>query len=279
MNSIVTKRYVECVDFLKEKDAIRSIRQFAMHLDYLPQSMGEILKLKRDVTLELLRKTIEVYRLNPNYLFSGIGNYTLDMIDGVPTVITNNEQEERIAYVPVAAQAGYHDHLNSPTFLQELPTFALPGYKYQQGTHRCFDVAGDSMEPTLYTGDKIVCSYVEPDMQYRSLRSNQVYVIVTQSEVLVKRVVNNLRMDGTIELHSDNKYYEPYSVEGDHIQEVWRVESVISSFVSCPTHERNALHEVVNEMKHKMTDQSALITNLNRTIELLIKQTRARTSS
>ena len=280
MNSIVTKRFAQCVDFLKEQGRIRSIRQFSQNLEFQPQSMGEILKLKRDVTIELVRKAIEAYNLNPNFLFSGLGEMLNTSIDGgILTVITNNEQEERIAYVPVSAQAGYHDHLSCTTYLQELPTFALPGYKYQQGTHRCFDVSGDSMEPTLYTSDKVVCSYVDPEMKYRSLRSNQVYIIVTQSEVLVKRVVNNLRINGTLELHSDNNYYEPYIVEGDDVQEVWKVESVISSFVSCPTHERNALHDEIKDMQTKMNDQSSLIRNLNKTIELLIKQTRTTTLS
>lgn len=274
MNSVVTQRFAACVEHLKTQDRIRSIRQFAMSLDFQPQSMGEILKLKRDVTIELLRKCIAEYRLNPNFIFSGEGHFLQEQDGAIPTVITNNEQEERIAYVPVAAQAGYHDHLHDPTYLQDLPTFALPGYKYQHGTHRCFDVSGDSMEPTLYTGDKIVCSFVEPDMQYRSLRSNQVYVVVTQSEVLVKRVTNNLRVDGTLILQSDNSYYEPYPVEGNYVQEVWRVEAVISSFVSCPAHERNALHDEIKTMQRKMNEQSDLISNLNRTIELLIKQNR-----
>jgi len=216
MNSIVTKRFALCVDHLKENDRIRSIRQFSKNLDFHPQSVGEILKLKRDVTIELIRKAIEVYNFNPCFLFSGLGEMIVDTTDnGILTVITNNEQEERIAYVPVAAQAGYHDHLTSPTYLQELPTFALPGYKYQQGTHRCFDVSGDSMEPTLYSSDKVVCSFVDSEMKYRSLRSNQVYVVITQSEVLVKRVVNNLRLNGTLELKSDHNYYEPYIIEGD----------------------------------------------------------------
>ncbi len=111
-------------------------------------------------------------------------------------------------------------------------------------------------------------------MKYRSLRSNQVYIVVTQSEVLIKRVVNSLRINGTLELYSDNNYYEPYIVDGDDVQEVWRVESVISNFVSSPSHERNALHEEIKDMQTKMSDQSSLIRNLNKTIELLIKQTR-----
>lgn len=275
MNSIVTKRFVQCVDHLKENDAIRSVRQFSQSLDYLPQSMGEILKLKRDVTLELLRKAIEAYHLNPNFLFMGSGALIADATDtNMPTIITNNEQEERILYVPVAAQAGYTDQLHCPVYLQELPTFALPGYKYQHSTHRCFDVNGDSMEPTLYTADKIVCTFVEPDMQYRNIRSNQVYVIVTKSEVLVKRVFNHLRTKGQLELQSDNSYLDPYFVDGDNILEVWKVEEVITNFVSSPNHERNALPKLLEEMQSTIEDQSSLIANLNKTIELLIKQTR-----
>ena len=73
MKNVVTKRFVECHDELKKEKKIKSSRQFALSLDYLPQSLSEILKGRRDVTLELLRKATEMYNINPNYLFLGEG--------------------------------------------------------------------------------------------------------------------------------------------------------------------------------------------------------------
>ncbi|MEL7123486.1 MAG: helix-turn-helix transcriptional regulator, partial [Bacteroidota bacterium] len=153
MNSIVTQRFIKCHDKLREESRIKSSRQFAISLDYLPQSLSEILKGRRDVTIELLRKAIETYKINPVYIYTGIGPLfmTEETHDAfrVLNIVTNTQDEERILHVPLTAQAGYASENSSPKFIKELPTFSLPDYKYKAGTFRCFDVPGDNMKPTL----------------------------------------------------------------------------------------------------------------------------------
>ncbi|MCB0641957.1 MAG: peptidase S24, partial [Phaeodactylibacter sp.] len=192
MSNIVTQRFIKCHDKLKETAQVRSSRQFAMELDYLPQSLSEILKGRRDVTIELLRKAVERFKVNPVYIYTGEGPMFMTEADQnsfrLLTIVTNNQDDERIVHVPVPAQAGYAGELMDPTFIEELPTFSLPDYKYQVGTHRSFDVAGDSMEPTLFEGDKVICSFLEPNLWESSLKDNFVYVIVTRGDVLVKRI-------------------------------------------------------------------------------------------
>ncbi|HRD81537.1 MAG: hypothetical protein IAE84_03560 [Saprospiraceae bacterium] len=68
----VTKRFLDCFEQLKLTNKVRSGRQFAVSLDYLPQSFSEIINGRREVTVELLRKATEQYRLNPAYLLSGL---------------------------------------------------------------------------------------------------------------------------------------------------------------------------------------------------------------
>jgi transcriptional regulator with XRE-family HTH domain len=73
MSSIITQRFIHCHNKLKEENRVRSSRQFAMALEYLPQSLSEILKGRRDVTIDLLRKAVEVYKINPVFLYTGEG--------------------------------------------------------------------------------------------------------------------------------------------------------------------------------------------------------------
>ena len=75
MNTMVTDRFIYCHDELKRLRKVRSSRQFALSLDYLPQSLSEILKGRRDVTLELLRKGVEKYEMNPVFLLTGKGSH------------------------------------------------------------------------------------------------------------------------------------------------------------------------------------------------------------
>lgn len=276
MNSVVTQRFIKCHDKLREDNRVRSSRQFAVSLDYLPQSLSEILKGRRDVTIELLRKAVEKYKINPVYIYTGDGPMFMSEEDHksfrVLTIVTNTHDDERIVHVPVPAQAGYAAEMSDPTFIQDLPAFTLPDYKYKVGTHRSFDVAGDSMEPTLFEGDKVICSFLEPTLWESSLKDNYVYVVVTRADVVVKRVFNRLKEDKQLLLRSDNDFYEPYKVNVGDIREIWYVRAKISPFLPSPQNIQNYLRDEIGELKSTVQEQNRMIQNLNRTIEKLLRQ-------
>ncbi|EJF53739.1 putative transcriptional regulator [Saprospira grandis DSM 2844] len=278
MNSVVTERFIHCHDQLKKEQRIRSSRQFALSLDYLPQSLSEILKKRRDVTIELLRKAIDAYKLNPVYLFSGEGPLFMTEDEQanlkVLTVVTNSHNDERIVHVPVPAQAGYASESKDPTFIQELPNYTLPDYKYKVGTHRSFDLSGDSMEPTLFEGDKVVCSYLEPSLWASSLKDNYVYVVVTKGDVLIKRIHNHIKAEQKLLLFSDNTYYDPLEMSVKDIQEIWYVRAKISPFLPSPSNINNMLRSEMEELRKMVQNQSNIIQNLYNTIETLVEQTK-----
>lgn len=274
MSSIITHRFIKCHDKLREDNRIRSSRQFAMALDYLPQSLSEILKGRRDVTIELLRKAIEKYKINPVFLYSGEGPMFMTQEAQhnfrVLTIVVNPDNDERIIHVPVPAQAGYAAEMNSPTFVQELPTYTLPDYKYKTGTHRSFDVAGDSMEPTLFEGDKVVCSFLEPSHWESSIKQNYIYVIVTRGDVVVKRITSLLNEQKKLELSSDNAFYQPYQLNLTDIREIWYVRARISPFLPSPQNLGYYLRDEIRELKQTIRQQSQIIEKLNQTIGRLL---------
>lgn len=274
MSNIVTQRFVKCHDKLKADNQVRSSRQFALSLDYLPQSLSEILKGRRDVTIELLRKAVEQYKINPVYIYTGEGPMFMseegDKSFRVLTIVTNSNEDERIVHVPVPAQAGYAAEMTDPTFIQELPHFTLPDYKYKIGTHRSFDVSGDSMEPTLFEGDKVICSYLEPTLWESGVKDNYVYVVVTRGDVVVKRAFNHLKDKQILELHSDNNFYEPYRLNLGDIREIWYVRAKISPFLPSPQNIKRYLHDEMKDLKQTIQNQSRLISNLNETVEQLL---------
>src|SRR5690606_26382219 len=102
MSNLVTTRFKACHDRLKEDGKVRSSRQFALQLDYLPQSLSEILKGRRDVTIELLRKAVEVFDMNPVFLLSGEGPMFKTGSDSnlrVLSIVTNEDgATERIVH-------------------------------------------------------------------------------------------------------------------------------------------------------------------------------------
>lgn len=274
MNNIVTQRLIKCHDKLREDGRVRSSRQFALSLDYLPQSLSEILKGRRDATIELLRKAIEKYHISSTFLLTGEGPMFLTEEDSrgfrVLTIVNNAHDDERIVHVPIPAQAGYPSELSNPVFVEDLPSFTLPDYKYKVGTHRSFDVSGDSMEPTLFEGDKVICSFLEPSLWDTSIKDSYVYVVVTRADVVVKRVYNKLKDERQLELVSDNNFYEPYRVSLNDIKEIWYVRAKISPFLPSPQNIKNYLHDEIRELKQIINQQSGLIEELQKTFAQLV---------
>ena len=276
--SAVTLRFIECHDKLRQDNVIRSSRQFAMTLDYLPQSLSEILKHRRDVTIELLRKAVEIYKINPLYVFTGQGDMFLKAEEKqqdtrnfrVLTVVTDAQNDECIVHVPIPAQAGYASESCDTTFLQQLPTYTLPDYKYKVGTHRSFDVSGDSMEPTLFEGDKVVCSFLEPTLWNTAIKDSYVYIIVTHGDILVKRVFNKLKEDNTLLLVSDNSFYNPYSIHVQDIKEIWYVRAKISPFLPSPQSIKHLVRQEVDVLKETLQEQIQLINTMKTTIDTLV---------
>ncbi len=276
MCSIVTERFIQCLEKLKDRNDIKSIRQFALAVDYHPQNLNDIMKGKRDVTIELIKNAAETYKINPQYIFTGQGSmFSDEAIVQQPSSVQPYKSLEKIVYVPTAAHAGYTEQFQDPVFLDDLVSFSLPDYKFQHGTYRCFDIMGDSMEPSLFAGDKVVCSLVDQNNFYSSVRNNLVYVIVMDGSIVVKRMLNKVRENGTMLLLSDNSYYQPYSVNVDEIREIWHVEVKISPYLPSPNNIRNAFHEEMDGMKKIIDQQSRSIQMLNQTVEKLLKQHRS----
>lgn len=263
MISDVTKRFIQCHDFLKESDKVRSSRQFALEIDYLPQNLNKVLKGERDIPMEPLRSAVEVFRINPTFLYLGEGKMFMGSESEehfrLLTIVTDDANEEKILHVPVPAMAGYAAEVMDPEFVSELPAYRLPGYDFQYGTFRSFDIAGDSMIPYLEPGDKVVCRFIEPHDWITSIRDHHVYVIVSRSNVVVKRVVNNLHRHRHLLLVSDNEEFKPYRLNINDIREVWYVKNRISNFDHSRKDQNTALQTQMDTMQTAFQEQNQML--------------------
>ena len=79
---------------------------------------------------------------------------------------------------------------------------------------RCglIDVVGDSMEPTLRTGDVVLV-----DFSVDRLRDDSIYVIEMEGEVQVKRLQ---RLLGGAVIRSDNPAYQPITLDKDQVEQL-----------------------------------------------------------
>ncbi|MBI1212055.1 MAG: helix-turn-helix domain-containing protein [Alphaproteobacteria bacterium] len=100
--------------------------------------------------------------------------------------------------------------------------FALDWLRDLTRTHvsklAVMQVAGDSMEPTLCNGDRVLV-----DMAQKSLRREGVYVIGVEDTLIVRRVTMHPRSK-RVALRSDNPRYETYNdLDPDRLNVAGRV--------------------------------------------------------
>lgn len=129
-----------------------------------------------------------------------------------PIVVDKNNNEQ-IEVVTVKASAGYLNGYADPEYFEKLPLMNLPFRVI--GKHRAFPVKGDSMPP-LKNGCFIIAKYVE---SISDINNGSTYVLISKEEgVVYKRVY---KKGNILELHSDNKNYETYTVKTADIIEAW----------------------------------------------------------
>lgn len=147
-----------------------------------------------------------------------------------PVVVTVDEEgQENIVMVDTKAAAGYPTRYLEPEYYKELPAFKLPGTDYRNGTFRCFQIDGDSMQDTIQHGDYVIGRFC--DNHFRDVREGYIHVIVTNDNVLVKRVINRAEAEHKLHLLSDNDAYPEIVVDIDEVKELWYVKSKLSTYM------------------------------------------------
>lgn len=139
------------------------------------------------------------------------------------TVDSNNK--ENVELVPQKAFAGYTVGFQDPEFVKDLPKISLPMLPKNK-THRAFEIKGDSMLPIL-PGSVIFGEYVE---NVESIKNGKLYILVTRQDGIVfKRVFSFADQQGKLLLVSDNRSYEPYSINAEDVLEVWSAKAYFSN--------------------------------------------------
>lgn len=274
MSNDITKRFIECFRELKELNVIKSDRQFCLNLSYSPQSWLKILKCERDVTLDLLKKAAEIFDFNPEFLITGQGERFRNR-DSLIEFQAHEEINKTIVHIPITAKAGYADQFNNPVFARELKFYSLPMDYYRHGSFRSFEVEGDSMEPVLNNGEIVVCTKLDDQPLWQNnIKTGYVYVVITQNDIVVKRVINLLKDEKTLQLVSDNTNYPDIIVQQEDIHEIWLLKMKISPFAHSRVNLRQEMIENYSELKKTIKNQSEIIVRLNSVVEKILLKNR-----
>jgi len=161
----------------------------------------------------------------------------------VLSITVDKNDNENIEFINEKASAGYLNSYSDFEYIEKLPRFQLP-FLRSSGTHRAFEIKGDSMLP-LKTGSIVFGKYLE---SLHSIKDNKTYIILTKTEgIIYKRL--SIQEDHKIKLISDNLIYKPYYISSDDIIELWESIGFFSYDLPKPNDSMNQLKNVVENIQ------------------------------
>jgi transcriptional regulator with XRE-family HTH domain len=132
-------------------------------------------------------------------------------------ISVDRENKENVELVTQKASAGYIAGYQDTEFIRELPKISLPVLS-KNTTYRAFEIQGESMLP-IQSGTLVFGEFVE---KLSSVKNGKQYILVLKDGIVFKRVFNFLEEEEKLLLVSDNRLYEPYTIDASDVSEVWR---------------------------------------------------------
>lgn len=143
----------------------------------------------------------------------------------VLAITVDSSNKENVELVSHKASAGYLSGYQDTEFVKDLPKISMPVLPKNK-THRAFEIQGDSMLP-IQPGSIIFGEYVE---NIGAIKNGRLYILITKQDGIVfKRVFNFIQPDGKLLLVSDNRQYEPYSIDAGDVLELWSAKAFFSN--------------------------------------------------
>ena len=142
----------------------------------------------------------------------------------------NSSAAYLVPLVGIKAQAGYVKGFEQVDFMDTLEQYSLPpGVNPIGAVWRYFEIDGDSMEPTLNSGDVVLATMV-PAEDWSDIKNFSVYVILTADQLLIKRLYK--KSDTEWVLISDNEEAAPQkAMNKEDVKQLWLMRRHIRSKV------------------------------------------------
>ncbi len=231
MENLVSERLTLLIDHIANSNE----KKFAESIGVKPAVINNYTTGKQQSKpgFEVMSKILDKYpHVNIDWLITGFGTMLKTDKKNVPfQVLVSTQDVSGNLVVPVInrkAAANYLTGHQSQEYFEQLDTLNLPA-TFRKGTQSfALQVSGDSMQPTLHDGDLVICSPCET-LDWEYLNDGEVYVVVSEKGLQVKRIKNQLRTKQNMVFVSDNKFHKPFTLHAQEIQELWKVNYRLSA--------------------------------------------------
>lgn len=206
------------------------VREFT---DAIGVSESYIRNISKSISAEKLMRISQLFPdLNPDWLLTGEGSMLLSDNPKTTAIPVNAPEVVYLPVVPHSARAGTlgeYEQLFADDYSRRQPVIVT---RQMHGRYICFQIEGDSMEPTLRHGDVVMARHIDRDLYKDSklhLRSWSVWIIVTRTDgILIKEIADHDVKGGVLTLHSLNPLYEDLTVHLSDVIDIYNVIEIVS---------------------------------------------------
>ncbi len=224
----VTDRFLIVLELLKEKGI--SYTEVANKLGVSTSLVSEIRRGSSKINPTHAQKLIEIFGINPNWLLYGKGDindiFNTPIKSNAHIVNPENSDWLDVPFVPLHARATFAETFLD-TNVKEVETIKIPkrpGINYKNA--KVFEVDGDSMEPTLISGEQVLCEVTDAG-NWRFITG--VVVVAFGNMVVIKRIKDNNLFNGELTLWSDNEQGGKITLskDTDEIRRIYKVKYTV----------------------------------------------------
>ncbi len=210
----ITTRFLEVYDCLKTEGRVRSARQFALSIGTYPQSFNDIQKGRREATLCMVQKIVEVYGISAHYLLTGQGSQHHHEIFSL-----DHDSAREIFFIQ-AHQFSSYAQARSQEYFKDLnwTKWSMPAQLINDPVEIAFQCNTDRVSGCISRGDILFSRMVPRDSWKSNLSSKRIYILTTVDNVYIVGI-ENVDLEG-ITLRTDDRNI-PSFISYDEICEVW----------------------------------------------------------
>lgn len=226
--------------------------KFAEKINISQGALSQIESGKSQISMDTLRNLSTELNVNCNWVVNGVGKIFRDNEipeEKVPIqkvlVEVKREDQPLIPLVGEEAHAGYIEGHEDPEFIKKLKLYQIPGY--ENGNYRLFEIEGESMLPTIYPGEIVICEITEDKT---SIENGTLCVLITKEGIVAKRVYYYDNDDQLLILKSDNSKFKTYSIDSRKILEIWKIKGKITSvFIESGLVDAKRMEKLENDLE------------------------------
>lgn len=227
--------------------------KFAEKIKISQGALSQIESGKSQISLDTLRNLSTELNVNCNWVVHGTGDIFHGEVQvkqqNPPAqkvfVDVKNEGSPAIPLVGEEAHAGYIESHEDPEYIKTLKVYQIPGF--ENGSYRLFEIEGESMIPTIYPGEIVICEHIE---NKESVENGTLCVLVTKEGIVAKRVYYYEDDKKLLILKSDNSKFKTYSLESKKALEIWKIKGKITSvFIESGLVDAKRMEKLENDLE------------------------------